>query len=287
MLAPCCPVFDGPTGQPMCSPDELLKWYDKLEIDKGCILPLVAPETPSMLSTQSNEESLRFCKTHPDRFVPFCNVDPRNCFNDRTTPFARILSHYKDMGCKGVGEVTANLPILDERVQALFAGAEEVGFSVTIHIAPFKGENYGVIDLPGLPGLEDTLKRFPNLKIFGHSQAFWCEIGKYQGQGVRFEYPTGPVKEGRIAELMRKYPNLYGDLSASSGANALIRDKAYAIKFLNEFQDRLMFGMDIVRPYEARSKLPFFLKELLSDGLIAKTVFDKIANGNAKRLLCL
>jgi predicted TIM-barrel fold metal-dependent hydrolase len=176
---------------------------------------------------------------------------------------------------------------MDERVQAFFAGAEEVGFAIIPQFAPFMGETYGLVDLPGLPGLEDTLKRFPKLKILGHSQTFWCEIGKYQGQGVRFEYPTGPVKEGRVAELMRKYPNLYGDLSASSGANELIRDKAYAIKFLNEFQDRLMFGMDIVRPYEARSKLPFFLKELLSDGLIAKTVFDKIANGNAKRLLCL
>lgn len=285
--APTCPVFEGPTKQPFCSPEDLLRWYDKLEIERGCILPLVAPETPSMLSTQSNEECMRFCKTHPDRFIPFCNVDPRNCFNDRTTPFARILTHYKELGCKGVGEVTANLPILDEKVQALFAGAEEVGLPVTIHIAPFTGENYGVVDLPGLPGLEDTLKRFPKLKIFGHSQAFWCEIGTYKGQGARFHYPTGPVEEGRVAELMRKYPNLYGDLSAASGGNALIRDKQYAIKFLNEFQDRLMFGMDIVRPYEARSKLPYFMRSLLDDGSISRKVFDKVAKMNAVRILGL
>ena len=285
LLTPCCPVFEGPTGQPLCSPEELIRWWDKLGVEKGCILPETAPESPSMLNTQSNEEMMRFCMTHPDRFIPFCNVDPRNCFNDRTTPFTRILTHYKERGYKGIGEVTCNLPILDDRVQAFFAGAEEVGFSVTPQLAPFMGENYGLVDLPGLPGLEDTLKRFPKLKIFGHSQAFWCEIGTYEGQEPRFSYPTGPVTEGRLPQLMRKYPNRYGDLSASSGANALMRDREYGIKFMNEFQDRLMFGLDIARPHEVRSKLPGYLRSLLEEGAISQVVFDKIARGNAERLL--
>ncbi|MEI8345181.1 MAG: hypothetical protein WCG06_03820, partial [Candidatus Omnitrophota bacterium] len=53
-------------------------------------------------------------------------------------------------------------------------------------------------------------------------------------------YPI--TDEGRVPQLMRKYTNLYGDLSAGSGCNALKRDRKYAVKFLNEFQDRLMFG---------------------------------------------
>ncbi len=40
-------------------------------------------------------------------------------------------------------------------------------------------------------------------------------------------------------ELLRKYPNLYADLSALSGANAILRDPEYGVKFLDEFQDRL------------------------------------------------
>ena len=151
-------------------------------------------------------------------------------------------------------------------------------------MSPFDGEDYGLVDLPGMPGLEESLKRFPKLKLFGHSQAFWCEIGEYKGQSVRFGYPKGPVKEGRIAQLMRKYPNLYGDLSAGSGCNALARDRAYAAKFLTEFQDRLMFALDICAPAR-RSGLPELLREMRDKGEISQTVFDKVAHGNARRIL--
>ena len=269
--------------KPFCDPDDLLRHYDRLDIEKGCILPLVSPESP--LNTQSNEEVLRFCATHPDRFVPFCNIDPRNLYNRMTSPFKRVLEWYKEKGCKGIGEMTCNLRFLDERVQALFAAAEEVRFSVTFPMSPFQDEDYGLVDLPGMPGLEESLKRFPQLKIFGHSQAFWCEIGQYRGQHARFGYPKGPVKEGRIAQLMRKYPNLYGDLSAGSGYNALARDRVYAAKFLTEFQDRLMFAMDICAPQGGISKLPALLKEMRDKGEISQTVFDKVAHGNARRLL--
>ena len=282
---PGYPGFDG--GQPFCSPEELIKIYDDLGIERGCILPEVSPESFSIINTQSNEEMMRFCKTHPDRFIPFCCLDPRCCFNSVTTPFARILTHYKERGYKGIGEVTANMEIIEPRVQAFFAGAAEVGFPVTIQLAPFLGENYGLVDEPGLPGLEKTLKDHPTLKLFGHSQSFWCEIGKYEGQDVRFGYPKGKVEEGRLAELMRKYPNLYGDLSAGSGANALMRDREYGIKFMNEFQDRLMFGMDITRPKGKLSPLPGYLRELRDSGEISVAVFEKIARKNAIRLLGL
>jgi hypothetical protein len=42
-----------------------------------------------------------------------------------------------------------------------------------------------------------------------------------------------------VPKLMRDYPNLYGDLSAS-GYYALVRDANYAAKFSTEFQDRYM-----------------------------------------------
>ena len=272
-------------GQPLCSPEELLGHWDRLGIEKGCILPEVSPESFSIVNTQSNEEIMRFCQTHPDRFIPFCCFDPRMCFNSVTTPFSRIMTWYRERGYKGIGEVTCNLPILDARVQAMFSGAEEVGFSVTCQLAPFLGENYGLVDEPGLPGMEQTLKTHPKLKWLGHSMAFWCEIGEYTGQAARFSYPTGKVKEGRLPKLMREYPNLYGDLSAASGCGALMRDKDYGIKFMNEFQDRLFFGMDIARPWEVRSKLPGYLKSLLAEGAISQEVFDKIAYKNAERLL--
>ena len=67
-------------------------------------------------------------------------------------------------------------------------------------------------------------------------------------------YPSYPIKEeGAVPKLFRRYKNLWGDLSAGSGYNALARDVDYAVKFLNEFQDRLCFGTDICY---ADQKLP-------------------------------
>lgn len=264
-------------------PAEMIEFYEFHGVEKGVILPLCNAE--NTMQSQSNEEVLAIAEKHPGRFIPFCNIDPRNYRNDFTSPFADGLKWYRDKGCKGLGELCCNLSILDGRVQALFKAAEEVGFPVTFHMAPFTGNNYGLVDLPGMPGLEMSMQRFPNLKLFGHSQAFWCEIGQYRGQHARFGYPKGPVKEGRIAQLMRKYPNLYGDLSAGSGCNALARDRVYAAKFLTEFQDRLMFAMDICAPQGGISKLPALLKEMRDKGEISQTVFDKVAHGNARRLL--
>lgn len=277
----------GPAGWHQISdPKEMIEFYDKHGVEKGVILPLCNAE--NAMQSQSNEEVLNIAKMYPGRFIPFCNIDPRNYVNNITSPFINGFKWYRDKGCKGIGELCCNLSILDGRLQAMFKAAEEVGFSVTFHMAPFRGNNYGIVDLPGMPGLETCLQRFPKLKFFGHSQAFWCEIGTYRGQHVRFGYPTGPVKEGRIPQLMRKYPNLYGDLSAGSGCNALMRDRAHAAKFLTEFQDRLMFGMDICSPEGERkcpNKLAGFLRDLLAKGEISETVFNKVARGNAIRLL--
>ncbi|HEX9005490.1 MAG TPA: amidohydrolase, partial [Blastocatellia bacterium] len=40
------------------------------------------------------------------------------------------------------------------------------------------------------------------------------------------------------------YPNLYGDLSAGSGLNALLRDEEFTQAFFTRHQDKLMYGSD-------------------------------------------
>jgi len=85
---------------------------------------------------------------------------------------------------------------------------------------------------------------------------------------------------------MRRFPNLYGDLSAGSGCNALARDPDYAVHFLNEFQDRLLFGTDICAP-DTPTPLVDFLLDMRRTGRIGETVFKKVARENARRLLGL
>lgn len=266
------------------TPEEILKRYDELGIEKGVLLPIVNPE---VYLPQSNEEIIEICEKYPGRFIPFCNIDPRALTNSPDADFEKILNYYKSLGCKGMGEVMPNLPFLDERVLNLFKHVEKVGFPLIFDGNGQLGNTYGLYDDPGLPQLEKCLSLFPNLKFLGHGPSFWAEISVLKDLNDRRGYPNYPViEEGVVPKLLRKYPNLYGDLSAYSGYNALARDTEYAVRFLNEFSDRLLFGTDICRP---KQKVPLvdFLINLLEKGKISEDVFKKIARENAIKLLNL
>ncbi|MBR2356698.1 MAG: amidohydrolase [Lentisphaeria bacterium] len=280
-----CP-YPADGKQLISTPEDLLPIYDKVGIEKGVILPIGSPDSTHFV--QSNEEMLRMVAKYPDRFIPFCNVDPRCLYNSGSAPLEYVLKYYKDLGCKGVGEVTANLDMDDPRVQNLFQAADNCGIALTFHLSPQCGNTYGLIEDMGLKKLEKALQKFHKVKFFGHSQAFWAEMAANPTVEQRNGYPKGKVEEeGAIAKLMRKYPNLYGDISAGSGYHALERDEEYAIKFLNEFQDRLMFGTDICQPHKASTPLAFYLMKLRDEKKISEAVFNKVARENIIRILDL
>ncbi|HHX39961.1 MAG TPA: amidohydrolase family protein [Armatimonadetes bacterium] len=266
------------------TPEQLLERYEELKIEKACLLPLIGPE---VYLPESNEEILEIAARYPDRFIPFCNVDPRALFNSPDAPLGDVLRYYRDQGCKGIGELMPNLPFLDPRVQNLFKHAQDVGFPVIFDISTRIGGTYGLYDDQGLPQLETTLQRFPRLIILGHGPAFWAEIGRLETPADRSSYPRYPIhQEGVVPKLFRRYPNLYGDLSAGSGYNALARDPDYAVRFLNEFQDRLLFGTDICSAQQPAPQVEFLLG-LKASGKLSEETFRKIARENAIRLLGL
>ena len=153
-----CPLADGRTR--FATPDQVLRRYDELGIERGALLPLIGPET---YLPQSNEDILDMCERSGGRFVPFVNIDPRGMTNSPDAPLIDWLQHYKERGCRGVGEVMPNLPFADPRCQNLFKHVEAVGLPLTFDISDRIGGDYGFYDDPGLPQLEATLKRFPNL----------------------------------------------------------------------------------------------------------------------------
>jgi predicted TIM-barrel fold metal-dependent hydrolase len=58
-------------------------------------------------------------------------------------------------------------------------------------------------------------------------------------------YPKGKVTPGGLTDrYLSNYPNMYGDLSASSGLNAFTRDEDHARQFIQRHQDKLVFGSD-------------------------------------------
>ena len=266
-------------------PHQLCEMYDKLGVEKGNLLPLVSPEITEM---STNQDVCEVVNKYPDRFSWFCNIDPRAYRNSRKEIFDYLLNYYKALGAKGVGEVTANLYFDDPRVYALFAACERNHMPVTFHIGSAAGD-YGLIDDFGLPRLEQALKDFPNLQFLGHSQRFWSHISGDITAETFDGYPKGPVTEGgRVVELMRKYPNLNGDLSAGSGFNAISRDPEFGYAFLEEFQDRLFYGIDICCPENIESRMVKFaayLDDAALNGKISEAAYLKISRENALKLL--
>jgi predicted TIM-barrel fold metal-dependent hydrolase len=95
----------------------------------------------------------------------------------------------------------------------------------------------------GFERFEKVLKKFPRVNFIGHAQTWWGNIDRAHDQTVL--YPKTKVAPGGITDrLLSDYPNMYGDLSAGSGLNALLRDEEHAREFLARHQNKLLYGSD-------------------------------------------
>ncbi|MAT15218.1 MAG: amidohydrolase [Planctomyces sp.] len=253
---------------------ELVAWMDAHYIEKAVVLPLVSPE--STLFLQPPELALAAAKEYPDRLIPFCCYDPRHAKHVGAEALVRHLRRYKDMGAKGFGEHKVGLPFNDPLMMRVYAACEEVGLPILFHLDTIRGT-----DQPGLPNLEEALATFPSLTFIGHGPGWWASIsGDVESLGG---YPKGDVApDGAIDRLMEQYPNIYGDLSAGSGNNAIARDMEFGREFLIRRQDRICFGTDFLAPGQA---VPQFAT--LQAMKLPPEVEEKVFRGNAIRILDL
>ena len=265
--------------------------FDKyMGIEKCVILPTFTGELPPGFPAAaaekmlSSEDACAIAEKYPDHFTWFCNVSPKK---DPQT-YEKLRKH-KEMGAKGVGEMFSAMWFDEPDFDYFLSCCEELEMPILFHMCPAGMQNYGLLDEPGLPHLENALKRHPKLPIIGHSQPFWFEISQYSPDLTPEErniYPMGKVIPGRLPQLLEEYPNLYADMSADSGGNALMRDEEYAIEFLNKFQDKLMYGSDCGST-DFIYPLGCYLDSLLHQGKISEEVYVKVCNGNAAKLLGL
>jgi uncharacterized protein len=281
-------ISSNPAGWVFMSAEHQIAFMDELGIDKAVVLPLNNAEAPA--ERQSLGEILTIRDRYPDRFIPFCNLDPRLPRHpDKATvdDYIGYLSQYKKHGCYGLGELTARLRWDHPLMRKLLRGCEIVGFPVTFHITAPESNNYGVIDDPQLTGLEAALAAFPDLVFIGHSPGFWNGISGGTSRQDQVGSPDAAVAPGGpTVRLFRTYPNLYADLSAGSGYNALNRDHEHAYSFLAEFSDRLFFGLDANRPENLSGLMPF-IEQAVETGRIDAAVREKLHSANIKRVLGL
>jgi len=254
-----------PDYKPLTS-EQLISTMDELGIEKAVLLPLDSPEATDGYFTTL--EALEAVEQYPERLIPFCCVDPRrNAVADK-------IKMFKEAGCVGFGEHKMGLYIDDPKCKTIYQTCDELGLPVLFHLDP--GLN---IDENGLPRLEKLLQEFPNANFLMHGPGWWCEIsGDCQ---VRGGYPKGSVTPGgAVVRLLQEYPNIYGELSAGSGYNALTRDPDFTTGFIEENWDKLLFGTDYLAPGQ---ELPIvkFLKEYPID----QDKKDAIAYKNIQNIL--
>jgi uncharacterized protein len=263
------------TGKEL-SAEELLRWMDAADIAQSVVLPLVSPESSSY--PISSDFVLAQTAPYRDRLIPFCSVDPRTSYSGGHAGLVSMLKRFVDAGARGFGEHKPGVPIDDKRNMALYAACAELKLPLLFHI-----DNLRNTDSPGLPGLERVLREHPNVPFIGHGPGWWASIAGGVTAADMAGYPRGEVAPGgAIDRLMDNYANLFGDLSAGSGAGAISRDAKFGREFLMRRQDRLMFGTDFLAPGQDVPQLELFAKIDLPAEAMAKIFRD-----NARRVLGL
>ena len=139
-------------------------------------------------------------------------------------------------GARGIGEQKFMVEADSRAVHLVAEIAKEYGVPVLLH---FQFGKYNT----AFERFHLILEKYPTVNFIGHAQTWWANIDAKAVQSVL--YPKGPVTPGGITDqLLRNYPNMFADMSAGSGLNALQRDEDHARGFLDRHQDKLLFGSD-------------------------------------------
>ncbi len=177
-----------------------------------------------------NDTVVRLASQHPKSFSYFAN-------EVSYLPTARQeIEKYLKRGALGIGEQKFQVECDSVHMERIAELAREHKVPVLMH---FEHGKYNT----GIERFHKMLEKFPTVPFIGHAQTWWANIDRDANQAEM--YPKGKVTPGGITDrLLSDHPNLYGDLSAFSGLNSLLRDEEHARGFLERHQDKLLWGSD-------------------------------------------
>ncbi len=261
-----CFRHEYPPGRATLTAHQAVDWMDRNNVDMACLLPLESPEVCQGYFL--SEEVIEWRDMYPERFIAFC------CFDPRMREIDKLIEKFvNDYGCKGFGEALNGLAFDDPLNVETYRICSDLGIPFVFEI------NTGFCwDEVGLPRLESCLKQFPDLPFVGHGPAFWSAIS---GDDPRAGYPEGPITPGgALDRLLDAYDNLWLDLSAGSGHNALTRDLEFAEGFVERHWNRMLWATDY---FIANQPIPHM--QWIRDLDVSEEVRETISSGNAKKLL--
>jgi len=147
------------------------------------------------------------------------------------------IAKYLDLGAVIIGEQKFGVECDSTESQALYRLAAEYRAPVLMHF------QHGTYNL-GFERLHRMLEKFPQTTFIGHAQTWWANIDRnHTDQKVL--YPKGKVTAGGLTDrYLADYPNIFADMSAGSGLNALTRDEDHTRGFLDRHQNKILYGSD-------------------------------------------
>ena len=153
------------------------------------------------------------------------------------------LTNAVKAGASGFGELKFHVEAAGPELRRMYALAGELNVPILVHFQEVPHTPTEGVFATGFKNFEAMLKAYPKTKFIGHADAFWANVSAdYANEAA---YPTGKIKRGGVTDkLLADYPNLYGDLAANSGNNALSRDPEFTPGFLQRHQDKLIYGSD-------------------------------------------
>ena len=250
----------------------LIEHMDALGVDKSWLLTweLVNGITQPGYVYLSERDVWDACATSRDRFVPFYAPDPQR-------PDAeRALQDAIRKGLKGFGECKVRCCLDNPDLIKLFRIAADNGLPILLHLDKPFAPPWDFWYCYDMDRLGQLLHLLPHATFIGHGPGFWRHVSGDEAECLD-PYPDGKVEPGgKVTEFLKRYPNLYCDLSAGSGLRAISRDQAWGKRFLARHSTRILYGTD----YYDRRLMDYLYGLNLED-----TVLQKIMGQNAAKLI--
>ena len=209
--------------------EELVAHQRTMGIKKTILLP-AGSKYGLAADAWGNDSCVALAKKYPGEYLYFANELPD------IPETKQVLEKYLKMGAIGIGEQKYPVDCDSPHIDLVARIARHFNVPVLLH---FQHETYNY----HIERFHKILERHPRVNFIAHAQTWWGNIDKNHDQKVM--YPKGKVTPGGISDkLLSDYANMYGDLSAGSGLNALQRDEDHGREFLVRHQNKLLYGSD-------------------------------------------
>lgn len=192
---------------------------------------------------ENTTELFKIAEKYPDHFIPLCTVSPADpsaaeYLADCVKKGGKALKLYN--GHSYYHEVFG-MALDSPRMMPIYSFAEKNRLPLLYHINII---NFGT-------ELENIMKAYPNLVI---------SIPHFMVSSENLD---------RVTELLDKYPSMYTDISFGSpefmaaGFRRISKEPGKYVEFFDEYQDRILFGTDMVLTDNA-SKDEAYMEEILT-----------------------